>query len=86
MTMHSTAQHASRSCDEFWDRRSAFRQDWNRAAGKVVECDVFGVDAEMAIERREKIAAAHNAIGCVLTANVGRADDLSGFDAASGEQ
>src|SRR5436305_9211609 len=57
-----------------------------RPARRVKNVDRIGVDAEVAIYRRDDLAGRHRALAGNLAEAVGRADDLAGPHAAADHQ
>jgi hypothetical protein len=57
-----------------------------RAAGEVIQFDVFRVDAEVAVQRCENLTKVHWAFDGFAAKSIGRSNHLPGIHAATGEQ
>src|SRR6185436_2533763 len=74
--------HFSRS-DQLFDGPSHFHEGV-RAAGRVGDVRVAGVDAEVAVERGEHVLVMHRTRGRLRGVTIRAADDLAGFQSAAG--
>lgn len=73
---------SSRLRDQFGNWSSLIN-DWRWSAVKVFDGDIRSIDAEVVIDRRQKISGTANPLDRVLAAFVGRSDEASGFDTAT---